>query len=126
MQLEGGMAKALKAAAGLTGVAVGLTSTIQQASAKFTTSTDPGNQVSITLARMLGPNLSNKLFQGPLAKFQTNVPQGISPFGPLNPTTFGGIALLIIDYVIHMFIGSKFGYRYARPFIQSIGVGLTG
>jgi hypothetical protein len=51
--------------------------------------------------------------------------QTINPYGALNNTTYAGVALLIIDYVIKEAIGSKYGMSYAHPWLQSIGAGLV-
>ena len=120
----------LKAAAPLAGIAVGLNTLVTQASEKtLGPSPSPSitftSKLAYTVSRMIGPQLTAKLFTG--QNLQIALPQaGTNPWGAMNSYTISGAVLLVANEIISGFIHGKYGYSYAKPFIVSIAGGLIG
>jgi hypothetical protein len=106
---------------------VAVTTTLNVAAAKFNPNAGFTVKANILLARIIGPVPAAMVFQGIYGPGVASPPlpaQGIIPFGMINQTTFGGVATLIVNYVIKSF-NIPYYNTYAAPFINALGVGLT-
>jgi len=122
--IDSGMAhKGAKIAGAVVGVAVGVTTALNIGGATGNAASPIfPDKTAYFLSHMVGPQLASKVFPqiGGLPGMKLN------PLGPLNASVAGGVILLILDGVIHSFIGSKYGYGYIRPVIHGVGAGLIG
>jgi hypothetical protein len=126
MMTHGRGHSAIKAAATLTTAAVAITTTLNVSTAKFTGANTFNLKVATLTSRILGNDLTHKLLDQSMPGLAGVglPPQGITPFGVFNQSTFGGIGVLIVDYVIHMIKGVPYYNSYASPFIRALGIGL--
>ena len=134
---SGGLAKANHAAAGVAGGLVAVVGSINVINAKYTWA----NSANFTwksvmaLSSVVGPDIAwaaiggsgktSVVIQGTTIARSSMVPQQINPQGILNPNTFSGIALLVSEWALKEFIGTKYGLQYAYPWFTSIGAGLV-
>ena len=119
----------------IVGALVGITTTLNVASAKQ----GPlpfSSKAFVILARIIGGQNAYMLLggnsPGSLANSipfvqgggsLTNITAGIQPFGAINQTTVSGFVILLVNWAVKQVIGGKYGYHYIAPFINAVGVG---
>jgi len=106
--------------AGLETISVGFITTLNQTAAKINVNATLEQKVTILLSRIVGPEIAQKL----TGVFAGNVPAGYNLMGPLNPSTFGGGAILVFDMLASHYGAGKMGYSKVRRFVQALGLGL--
>jgi len=106
--------------AGLETVGVGFITTLNQTAAKINVNATLEQKVTILLSRIVGPEIAQKL----TGVFAGNVPAGFNLMGVLNPSTFGGAGILVIDGLISHYGAGRMGYSKVRRFVEALGLGL--
>ena len=137
----GKLASANKTVAGVAGALVAITNTVNVATSKLTPFRGQSFTIKAiqTASLVLGPDLTMSILGGAgkasvtlpgtgpggsgsiTITRNTLPPQTISPWTILNPSTFGGVVLLITEYALKETIGSKYGLSYAYPWFTAIG-----
>lgn len=139
MQLASKAHSYIRPAAGILTAVIAITTTLNVAAAKYAPNAPYTSKVAIITSRIIGPQATGmvfaSIFPGGTAGQAGNIPgvgpgwaslptAGIVPFGPLNLTTFGGIAILVVNYFLKQFHIPYYN-SYAAPFVNALGLGTT-